>query len=52
MFSLLGGRTNPEAINAIKNFYVYGHGGQTDSYQTYHVYRFNDMASRKRLSTP
>lgn len=44
MFSLLGGRTNPEAINAVKNFYVYGHGGQTDSYQTYHVYRFNDMA--------
>ena len=44
MFSLLGGRTNPKAIDAVKNFYVYGHGGQTDSYQTYHVYRFNDMA--------
>lgn len=43
MFSLLGGRTNPEAITAAKRMFAYGHGGVSYYNKNYHVYNFRNM---------
>lgn len=43
MFSLLGGRTNPEAITAAKRMFAYGHGGVSSYNKNYHVYNFRNM---------
>ena len=43
MFSLLGGRTNPEAITAAKRMFAYGHGGVSYYNKNYHVYNFKNM---------
>ena len=43
MFSLLGGRTNPEAITAAKRMFAYGHGGVSSYNKNYHVYNFKNM---------
>ena len=43
MFSLLGGRTNPEAITAAKRMFAYGHGDVSSYNKNYHVYNFRNM---------
>ena len=43
MFSLLGGRTNSEAITAAKRMFAYGHGGVSSYNKNYHVYNFRNM---------
>ena len=43
MFSLLAGRTNPEAITAAKRMFAYGHGGVSYYNKNYHVYNFRNM---------
>ena len=43
MFSLLGGRTNSEAITAAKRMFAYGHGEVSSYNKNYHVYNFRNM---------